>query len=135
MLFYGSVNELLDLLRGIAEPDLDRAALLLARIEYTNLEIDPYLELLDSYATELSSKLRPGFSGLDYVLTANRYLFEELGFAGNAENYYDPRNSCLNDVLTSRLGIPITLSVVYMEVARRLNKPVFGIGLPGHFLV
>ena len=135
MLFYGSVTELLDLLAGRADHDLDRAALLLARIEYPDLEIEPHLGLLDSYATELSGRLRAGSSGLDYVLTANRYLFEELGFAGNSENYYDPRNSCLNDVLISRLGIPITLSVLYMEVARRLKKPVFGIGLPGHFLV
>ncbi len=67
--------------------------------------------------------------------TANRYFFGELGFTGNSQNYYDPRNSCLNDVLTVRTGIPITLAVMYMEVGRRLEKPVYGIGLPGHFLV
>jgi regulator of sirC expression with transglutaminase-like and TPR domain len=69
------------------------------------------------------------------VRVANQYLFEEAGFRGNEAEYYDPRNSCLDAVLDRRTGIPITLSVVYIEVARRLGQPVAGIGLPGHFIV
>ena len=73
--------------------------------------------------------------GREFVAAANRYLFDELGFHGNEMDYNDPRNSCLNYVLDRRTGIPIALSVVYIEVARRLGQPVSGIGLPGHFIV
>jgi regulator of sirC expression with transglutaminase-like and TPR domain len=69
---------------------------------------------------------------IDYL---NAYLFEERGFRGNAQAYYDPRNSFLNDVLDRRLGIPITISVVYMEVGRRVSMPLHGVGMPGHFIV
>ena len=74
-------------------------------------------------------------AGWTSLLHATRLLFDVLQFRGNEEDFYDPRNSCLNSVLMRRLGIPISLSVVYIEIARRLNKPVFGIGLPGHFIV
>lgn len=130
------MQPLLDLLTGRSdEPALDRAALELARIEYPNLDIEPFIGILDSYAVELSERLGGRSGGADYVEAANQYLFGELGFSGNAAQYYDPRNSCLNEVLTARTGIPITLAVVYMEIARRLAKPVHGVGLPGHFLV
>jgi regulator of sirC expression with transglutaminase-like and TPR domain len=72
--------------------------------------------------------------GEEWIAAANEYLFETLGFRGNRENYYAPRNSCLSDVLMERAGIPITLAVVYMEVARRVGRDVQGIGLPGHFV-
>ena len=130
------MQPVLDLLTGRSEePGLDRAALELAHIEYPNLDIEPFIGILDSYAVELSERLagRPG--GADYVEVANHYLFVELGFTGNAADYYDPRNSCLNEVLAVRTGIPIPLAVIYLEIARRLAKPVYGIGLPGHFLV
>ena len=130
------MQRLLDLLTGrIEESGLDRAALELARIEYPGLDIEPFVGILDSYARELSARLAGRAGGSGYVAAANQYLFEELGFRGNTGNYYDPRNSCLNQVLTARTGIPITLAVVYMEIARRLDQPVYGIGLPGHFLV
>src|SRR6266404_8616530 len=130
MLFYGTMRELSDLLAGRATGiELDEAALLLARIEYPDLVIEPFLRILDSYAAELD-----GRSG-NFVVAANQYLFDELGFTGNSEDYYNPANSCLNEVLASKTGIPITLSVVYLEIARRLSQPVFGIGLPGHFIV
>jgi regulator of sirC expression with transglutaminase-like and TPR domain len=133
MLFYGTMRELSDFLAGRAtDLHLDKAALLLATIEFPGLDIELFLRILDSYASELAGRLgtRSGF-----VQVANQYLFDELGFSGNQADYYNPANSCLNEVLTSRTGIPITLSVVYMEVARRLAMPVFGIGLPGHFIV
>jgi len=131
-----TVNRLLDLLAG-RDPavPLDRAALELATIEFPELEIDVFLALLDSYAYELQGRLNGSENGADYVREANRYLFDELGFSGNAPDYYNPRNSCLNEVLTARVGIPITLSLVYIEIGRRLGMPVRGIGLPGHFIV
>ncbi len=130
------MQRLLDLLTGRSdEPGLDRAALEIACIEYPNLDVEPFIGILDSYAVELSDRLEGRLGGADYVETANQFLFEELGFKGNAGNYYDPCNSCLNDVVTARVGIPITLAVVYLEIGRRLARPVAGIGLPGHFLV
>ncbi len=65
----------------------------------------------------------------------NHYLFDEQGFRGNTEDYYDPKNSFLNEVIDRRRGIPITLSVLYMEIAWRLDLPLVGVGLPGHFIV
>jgi regulator of sirC expression with transglutaminase-like and TPR domain len=127
---------LLDLLAGrSAELELDRAALELARIEFPQLQCDPFIGMLDAHAVELGGRLDGRRSGRDYVEAANDYLFGELGFRGNTANYYDPRNSCLNEVLTARTGIPIALAVVYLEIGRRLGQPVCGIGLPGHFLV
>jgi regulator of sirC expression with transglutaminase-like and TPR domain len=115
-----------------AHIELDEAALQLATIEYPQLEIESFLRLLDSHAARIGDRL-PAAAG--FVAAANHYLFEEVGFIGNEEDYYNPANSCLNEVLTSKRGIPITLSVIYIEIARRLKQPVFGIGLPGHFLV
>jgi regulator of sirC expression with transglutaminase-like and TPR domain len=136
VLFYGTVDRLLAVLTGrdVSVP-LDCAALELARIEFPAIDVDAFVSLLNSHAAELRGRLGDSRDGLAYVREANRYFFEDLGFRGNASDYYNPRNSCLNEVLTARTGIPITLSLVYMEVARRLGKPVQGIGLPGHFIV
>jgi len=120
---------------GASGVPLDLAALELASIEYPGLEPEPYLGLLDSYATEIASQLATDAAAPAFVERLNQYLFDELGFAGNTGDYYNPRNSCLNDVLVLRTGIPITLSLVYIEVARRLGRAVRGIGLPGHFIV
>lgn len=113
--------------------DLDRAALRLARIEYAGLDPEPSIRMLDRYAEEVGGHgVR---DGLEFVAAMNLHLFQELGFRGNRDDYYDPRNSFLNDVISRRTGIPITLSVVYIEIARRLGRPVHGVGLPGHFIV
>jgi regulator of sirC expression with transglutaminase-like and TPR domain len=92
---------------------------------------------LNELASYLGDRLRNFNDGRDFVETAQRYLFGELGFRGyrHEQDYFDPRNSCLNHVLEQRTGLPITLSVLYMEVARRLQMPVFGIGLPRHFVI
>lgn len=118
-----------------SEARLDVAALELASIETPDLDPQPFLAILDRLASEMASRLPVGVSGREFVATANRYFFEELGFHGNEMDYNDPRNNCLNYVLDRRTGIPIALSVVYIEVARRLGQPVSGIGLPGHFIV
>ncbi len=114
---------------------LDVASLELASIEFPGLDIPAAAFRLDNLAEQIGSQLTGNASGLDFVKAANELLFDVLQFRGNEEDYYDPRNSCLNSVLMRRLGIPISLSIVYIEVARRLRRPVYGVGLPGHFIV
>jgi regulator of sirC expression with transglutaminase-like and TPR domain len=114
---------------------LAEAALLLACEEYPQLEVSPYLDKLDEIAGIVRSKMRSGESPLETIDSINTVLFETMGFRGNTEDYNDPRNSFFNDVLERRLGIPITLSTVYLEVARRVSLPIAGVGLPGHFIV
>ena len=129
------MNVLRAALRGDSSVMLDAAALEIAAIESPGLDPAPWVAALDRMAHELDARLGSAADGPSFIHVANAYLFGELGFRGNETEYDDPRNSCLNEVLSRRLGIPITLSVVYIEVARRLQKPVFGIGLPGHFVV
>jgi regulator of sirC expression with transglutaminase-like and TPR domain len=116
---------------------LDRAALELATIQFPGLQPEPYLDQLNDLASRLGDRLRNFNDGRDFVETAQRYLFGELGYHGyeKDEDHFDPRNSCLNHALEQRTGLPITLSVMYMEIARRLHMPVFGIGLPNHFVI
>ena len=117
------------------EVDLARAALLISGEIYPDLDMKRYLGLLDSMAEDV---LRSTPSSGDPRHTAealSEYLFRQQGFRGNDEDYYDPRNSYLNQVLDRQLGIPITLSLVYIEVGRRIGLPIEGIGLPGHFVV
>jgi regulator of sirC expression with transglutaminase-like and TPR domain len=122
-------------LRNDPEVTLDVAALEVATLENPVIEARKYLEMLDQIAVGLAARRGALASGPEFISVANSYLFGEMGFRGAETEYYDPRNSCLNQVLDRRTGIPITLSVVYIEVARRLGRPVFGIGLPGHFVV
>ena len=118
-----------------AGADLDKAALQIACIEYPDLDVRPYLEQLDGMATCARELLDGGDSRLEIVAALNQHLYDELGFSGNDDEYYDPKNSFLNDVIDRRLGIPITLAIVYREVARRLGLSVEGISFPGHFLL
>jgi regulator of sirC expression with transglutaminase-like and TPR domain len=115
--------------------DLARGALEIARIAYPGLDTGTWLAELDRLADTVRSRLMPGFSPVDRALTVARFLFGECGFRGNADDYYDVRNSFLNEVLTRRVGIPITLSAVLMEVGQRVGVPFEGVGFPGHFLV
>ena len=114
---------------------LDEAALEIATIEFPGVDSAAAAFRLDNLAEQIESQLTPNAGALDFIRSANELLFDVLQFRGNEEDYYDPRNCCLNAVLMRRLGIPISLSVVYMEVARRLTRPVYGVGLPGHFIV
>ena len=120
---------------------LAQAALVVARIEYPRLDTDRYLGQLDGMgacarrAIERVADDTGDRSTLACIRALNRYLFDEQHFVGNREHYEDPRNSCLNEVLDRRTGIPITLALVYMEVARRAGLHVDGVNFPGHFLV
>ena len=105
--------------------DLGLGALLIARIEHPDLYIAAELKRLDELAAR---------AGRGDAERLRAFLFEDEGFTGNADDYYDPRNSCLNDVMERRLGIPITLSVLAIEVGRRAGVAVHGVGLPGHFM-
>jgi regulator of sirC expression with transglutaminase-like and TPR domain len=116
------------------------AALVIARIEYPRLDPDPYLAKLDAMGHGARRSIEDHIEASDNTVLAritglNKYLFDELGFVGNREKYEDPRNSCLNEVLERRTGIPITLSLLYIEVAQRAGLHVDGINFPGHFLV
>lgn len=115
------------------EIDLAQAALAVARTEYPKLDVAAQLARLDRMAAEV--RLPAEASPRSNIGALNHYLFEQEGFKGNDKDYDDPRNSFLNDVLDRRTGIPITLSLVYTEIARRRGLPVVGVGFPGHFLV
>jgi len=120
---------------------LAQAALVIARVEYPRLDPEPYLAMLDAMGEaarkhiEHHSECSGSSSPAVCVQALNQYLFDELKFIGNRKQYEDPRNSCLNEVLERRTGIPITMSVVYMEVARRAGLRIDGVNFPGHFLV
>lgn len=115
--------------------DMAKAALYIALEEYPNLETQEYLNALDDMADEVRDRLPAQNYPLRIIQTINRYLYEDLRFAGNDADYYDPRNSFLNQVIDRRRGIPISLSLVYLEVAKRIDFPMVGIGMPGHFLI
>jgi len=123
----------------LARPDRDvnlaEAALLVAAEEYPDLDVRSYLVRLDEMGCALRQRLEEEPRPERAIMALNRYMFQELGFRGNAEQYYDARNSYLNEVIDRRTGIPITLSAVYMEVAGRAGLEVEGVGLPGHFVV
>ncbi|HUF13212.1 MAG TPA: transglutaminase-like domain-containing protein [Longimicrobiales bacterium] len=115
--------------------DLAEAALLIAAQEYPQLALEPYLRRLDVLAERVNDRLSNETAPPIVLQELTRVLFEEEGLRGNEAAYYDPRNSFLNDVLDRKLGIPISLGVVVLEVGRRLGLPLEGLGFPGHFLV
>ncbi len=118
-----------------ADIALDEAALLIAAEEYEDLDVAAYLGALDDLAEAAAARLEGTGTPGERALRLNHFLFEDECFSGNRHDYYDPRNSYLNEVIDRRSGIPISLSVVYMAVADRLGHDVRGIGFPGHFLV
>ena len=131
-----------------ADPDLAMAALLIARIEYPALNARPYLNQLDAFGRDAGLRInvppvrrktltppRVDPERHARVLSLNEFVFNELGFTGNTSRYQDPRNSFLNEVLDRRTGIPISLAVVYMEIARRAGLEIEGVNFPGHFLL
>ena len=115
--------------------DLGRAALLVAGEEYPGLDVAEHLRRLDGFADAVRQRAPDGLTPEELARLVGRYLFEEQGFQGNATDYYNPDNSYFNRVLDTHSGIPITLSLLFLEVARRLGLRCRGVGMPGHFLV
>jgi regulator of sirC expression with transglutaminase-like and TPR domain len=131
------VADALELAMNAPGEDLAPAALAIARVEYPLLDNGPYLSQLDRMGDAAAARIgRPGSTPFEEaVRELNEYLYAELGFHGNRSQYDDPRNSFLNEVLNRRTGIPISLAVVYLEVARRAGLRVSGVNFPGHFLL
>ena len=125
--------------RAIARPeedlDLGLAALLVAGEEYPGLDVEEHLGRLNEFADEVLRRRTSEMQAPDLARLVSRYLFEEQGFEGNAIDYYNPDNSYFNRVLDTHSGIPITLSLLFLEVARRVGVRCSGVGMPGHFLV
>ena len=125
--------------RIMAQPDesidLAEAALLIAQSEYPDRDVASYLRRIDDLADTARERTTGETTPHAVVNHLSEFLFDEAGFSGNVANYYDPRNSYLNEVLDRKPGIPITLSVLYMEVARRFGITMHGAGMPGHFLL
>lgn len=115
--------------------DLARACLLLAEDAYPALDVEGYVGELERHAGRLRARLGVDIAPEEKVVALNEFLFDDLGYSGNTRDYYDPRNSYLNEVIDRRTGIPITLAVLYMEIGRRIGLPVEGVSFPGHFLV
>ena len=116
------------------EFDLEEGVWLLALTQYPDINVEAYRALLDNFAAELREHIDFTETTKGILTTINNYLFDELGFTGDEENYYDPQNSYLNRVIDRRKGNPINLCLVYLLLARRLQLPMTGIGLPGHFI-
>jgi regulator of sirC expression with transglutaminase-like and TPR domain len=123
----------------VSGPDEDislaEAALLIAGHGYPDLNVAAYLSRIEELAYMLRLRIDEEDSIPERISALNHFLFGELGFAANSDDYYDPRNSFLNEVLERRTGIPITLSVIYMELGRKVGLPLQGVSFPGHFLV
>jgi regulator of sirC expression with transglutaminase-like and TPR domain len=125
-----------DLLAGSDERiELARACLLIAEDAYPGLDVEGYVTEIARLALRLRTRLSRSAGAEEKVVELNQFLYEELGYSGNADHYYDPRNSYLNEVIDRRTGIPITLSVLYMELGRKIGLPLEGVSFPGHFLV
>jgi len=128
-----------DFRRAVSCPDdrvdLARAALEIARDDYPDLDVGGYLRRIDQLGMEVGQRLQNETTIYHRIAALNSVIFQEHGFHGNRDNYYDPKNSFLNEVIERRTGIPITLSVLYMEVAQRIGLSLHGVSFPGHFLV
>lgn len=121
--------------RPEADIDLARAALLVAAENDPTINVDAELARLRAWADELARRMEPDWNSLQRLARLRNFMFEELGFRGDVRDYYHPKNSLLHSVMERRLGIPLTLSIVFMELGWRIGVPFEGVGFPGHFLV
>ena len=128
-----------DFARAVGRPepvlDLARTALLVAAESDARVDVDSQIHTLESWAAELSARLEPGWNNLQKLARLRRFVFEDLGFRGDSKDYFSPNNSLLNQVMERRLGVPLTLSIIFMELGWRVGIPFEGVGFPGHFLV
>jgi len=121
--------------RDDARIDLARACLMIAEDAYPGLDVDRYMGEIERMAIRLRGRLPKTGGAEERVVALNQFLYEDLGYWGNTDDYYDPRNSYLNEVIERKTGIPITMSILYMELGRRIGLPLEGVSFPGHFLV
>jgi regulator of sirC expression with transglutaminase-like and TPR domain len=121
--------------REDARIDLARACLMIAEDAYPGLDVDRYVGEIERMAIRLRGRMPQKQNAEERVVALNQFLYEDLGYWGNTDNYYDPRNSYLNEVIERKTGIPITMSILYMELGRRIGLPLEGVSFPGHFLV
>lgn len=133
-LHFGRIHEAWSLVMDAPEVNLERGAFLLALYRFPDLDIPAYREKLDAFAERARPEIE-STSGVERAFALASFMVDTLGFSGNAEHYYDPNNSYLNRVIDRRLGIPISLSVVYLLLGKRLGLPVYGVNMPAHFLV
>ena len=115
--------------------DLARACLMIAQDAYPGLDLDRYLGEIERMAIRLRARMPQANAAEEKVVALNQFLFDDLGYWGNTDDYYDPRNSYLNEVIDRKTGTPISLSILYMELGRRIGLPLEGVSFPGHFLV
>jgi regulator of sirC expression with transglutaminase-like and TPR domain len=115
--------------------DLARACLMIAQDAYPGLDVDRYLGEIERMAIRLRARMPQANAAEEKVVALNQFLFDDLGYWGNTDDYYDPRNSYLNEVIDRKTGTPISLSILYMELGRRIGLPLEGVSFPGHFLV
>lgn len=122
--------------RSDADIDLVRASLNISQyVRYPELDIELYISKMNNMVNDIKSRVSPGSCSHDIVHTINGYLFDELGFSGNRSEYYDPKNSFLNDVIDTRQGIPISMSIIYSHLANSAGLDLKGVCFPGHFMV
>lgn len=114
---------------------LARAALLIAAESDPAVDVEREMETLDRWAAELKSRLAPGWNNLQKLARLRSYVYEDLRFRGDDRDYYSPQNSLLHEVIRRRRGIPLTLSIIFLELGWRAGMPLEGVGFPGHFLV
>ena len=128
-----------DFVRAVRRPeptlDLARAALLVAAESDPRVDVDGQLHTLDSWAAQLRARLEPDWNNLQKLARLRNFVFEELGFRGDSKDYFSPSNSLLHEVMERRLGVPLTLSIIFMELGWRIGIPFEGVGFPGHFLI
>jgi len=128
-----------DFVRAVGRPepalDLARAALLVAAESDPRLDVDRQLHTLESWAAELKARIDPDWNNLQKLARLRSFVFEDLGFRGDSRDYFSPSNSLLNQVMERRIGVPLTLSIIFMELGWRVGIPFEGVGFPGHFLV
>ena len=118
-----------------SEINLETGAFLIARSAYPELNVQYYQEIINEMAEDIRGRFGKGLTILEKIRIVNQYLFKEREFKGNTKDYYDPENSYLNRVIDRRLGVPITLSLLYLLIGQRVNLPLYGVGMPGHFVV
>jgi regulator of sirC expression with transglutaminase-like and TPR domain len=117
------------------EVDLETGSFMIAQLFSPETDMTPYREILDSIAVQIQPQIGLVRFPLEVIRTVNRAVFDDFAFKGNTEKYYEPENSFIHKVLEKKLGIPITLCLVYLFVAKRLGLPFFGVAMPAHFIL